>query len=374
MTGSALTLAALLAATVTSGLLAGVYVLYAHTVMPGLRTLDDRTFVAAFQALDRAIVNPWFVALGFLGAPVLTAVALARTWGEPAAAWVASALVLHVVAMVVTARVHLPRNDAVKAAGDPDTLATGDLAALRSAFDEAGWVRWNLLRAVTSVARHRPPWVGAGAHRPRVRMTGQPGTSQPSAVTTPIAANTTNATASTHAISQATSKPAASSSGGAPADSSAAATSATVAASEFRARSRSASMRRGRGCERADAGSPTPHGGEVVVRLLAPGGNGRVDVGPLAPAANQTPPARGRSPISKSTSPSSTSASGSCAALDVCGQHVARLPQLAPPRGPRAPLAPERSRHAAAGHRSPRPSNATPRRRARPPAWRAPAR
>ena len=89
MTASALTLAALVAATVTSGLLAGVYLLYAHTVMPGLRTLDDQAFVAAFQALDRAIVNPWFMALGFLGAPVLTAVALARTRDEPAAAWVA---------------------------------------------------------------------------------------------------------------------------------------------------------------------------------------------------------------------------------------------------------------------------------------------
>ena len=152
MSGSALTLAAVLAATVTSGLLSGVYVLYAHTVMPGLRTLDDRTFVAAFQALDRAIVNPWFMGLGFLGAPVLSAVALARTWGEPAAAWVATALVLHVAAMAVTARVHLPRNDALKAAGDPATLGPTELAALRTAFDEAGWVRWNLLRAVTSVA------------------------------------------------------------------------------------------------------------------------------------------------------------------------------------------------------------------------------
>jgi uncharacterized membrane protein len=151
MTGSAPTIAALLAATVTSGLLAGVYLLYAHTVMPGLRGLDDRTFVAAFQALDRAVVNPWFMGLGFLGAPVLTAVALARTWGEPAAAWVGTALVLHVVAMAVTARVHLPRNDAVKDAGDPDTLPAADLAALRMAFDEARWARWNLLRAVTSV-------------------------------------------------------------------------------------------------------------------------------------------------------------------------------------------------------------------------------
>jgi uncharacterized membrane protein len=149
VTADPFTLAAVLAATVASGLLTGVYRLYAHTVMPGLRTLDDRAFVQAFQTLDRAIVNPWFMATGFLGTPVLTALALARTWGEPAAGWVAAALVLVVVAMVVTARVHLPRNDALKAAGDPATL--DDPAAVRTAFDEARWLRWNLVRVATSL-------------------------------------------------------------------------------------------------------------------------------------------------------------------------------------------------------------------------------
>ena len=57
---------------------------------------------------------------------------------------------LHVVGMVVTARVHLPRNDALKAAGDPATIA--DPAAVRRDFDEARWVRWNLVRVVTSIA------------------------------------------------------------------------------------------------------------------------------------------------------------------------------------------------------------------------------
>jgi uncharacterized membrane protein len=149
VTGDPLTLTALLAATVTSGLLTGVYLLYAHTVMPALRTLDDRAFVGALQALDRAIVNPWFMATGFLGAPVLAALALARTWGEPAAGWVATALVLVVLAMAVTARVHLPRNDALKDAGDPATLA--DPAGVRRVFDEAHWVRWNLVRVATSL-------------------------------------------------------------------------------------------------------------------------------------------------------------------------------------------------------------------------------
>ena len=59
--------ATLLAATVTTGLMAGVFGLYAHTIMRGLGTTDDRTFVGAFQAIDRAIINPLFM-LTFFGA------------------------------------------------------------------------------------------------------------------------------------------------------------------------------------------------------------------------------------------------------------------------------------------------------------------
>ena len=32
--------------------------------------MDDHTFVTAFQAIDRAILNPWFM-VAFFGAPVL---------------------------------------------------------------------------------------------------------------------------------------------------------------------------------------------------------------------------------------------------------------------------------------------------------------
>jgi hypothetical protein len=52
------------------GLVAGVYGLYAHTIMPGLGRTDDRTFVGAFQSIDRAIINPWFMDGGFFGALV----------------------------------------------------------------------------------------------------------------------------------------------------------------------------------------------------------------------------------------------------------------------------------------------------------------
>jgi uncharacterized membrane protein len=140
----------LLGATMTMGLVAGAFVLYAHTVMPGLKKTDDRTFVTAFQALDRAIINPWFMAGGFLGALVLTLAAALSHLGHDALPWIVAALVLYVIAFVITIAVNVPLNDAIKAAGDPDRIA--DLAGVRERFDEARWAAFNLVRVVTSTA------------------------------------------------------------------------------------------------------------------------------------------------------------------------------------------------------------------------------
>lgn len=143
----------LVAATVTMGIMAGVFGLYSHTVMPGLRRTDDRTFVGAFQALDRAIINPWFMLGGFLGALVFTAgsVLLLFGPGSPALSWTIAALVLYLAVFVITVAVNVPMNNAIKAAGDPDQIP--DLAGVRARFDEARWSRWNHVRTVaTTVA------------------------------------------------------------------------------------------------------------------------------------------------------------------------------------------------------------------------------
>jgi uncharacterized membrane protein len=140
----------LLAATISVGLMAGVFGLYTHTIMPGLGKTDDRTFVGAFQAIDRAIINVWFLPV-FMGALILTALATAFSIGEErrdALPWAVAAFVLYLVVVIVTARVNVPRNDAIKAAGDPDRI--GDLAAVRREFDEARWRRWNLFRTLAS--------------------------------------------------------------------------------------------------------------------------------------------------------------------------------------------------------------------------------
>jgi uncharacterized membrane protein len=139
----------LLGATMTMGFAAGAFALYAHTVMPGLHRTDDRTFVAAFQQLDRAIINPWFMLGGFVGALVFTALAAVANRGTDALPWILVALGLYLVTVVVTMAVNVPLNDALKAAGDPGRI---DVAHARAEFHEGRWAAWNLLRVATTTS------------------------------------------------------------------------------------------------------------------------------------------------------------------------------------------------------------------------------
>src|SRR6185312_371584 len=139
-------------AVVTTGLSAGVLTLYAHTIMPGLKHTDDRTFVGAFQSIDRAIINPWFMTC-FFGAAVLSALAGVLHLGAGNRSMLTiltTAFVLSMLTIVVTLAINVPLNDAVKAAGDPAGI--GNLAAVRAQFNEARWATWNLVRTVASVA------------------------------------------------------------------------------------------------------------------------------------------------------------------------------------------------------------------------------
>ncbi|WP_405057213.1 DUF1772 domain-containing protein [Kribbella sp. NBC_01505] len=144
-----LRVAALVAATITTGLTAGVYWAYATAFMPGLAKVDDKTFVGAFQAADRAIVGPVFLGLGFVGALLLTALAGLLSLKEKALPWIAVAFALYLITVIVTIAVNVPMNDALKAAGDPNTI---DVTAARAAFDEARWRTFNNLRVVLGLA------------------------------------------------------------------------------------------------------------------------------------------------------------------------------------------------------------------------------
>ena len=142
--------AALLAATMTIGIGAGVFQLHTFAIMPGLRKTDDRTFVGAFQQIDTAIIGPWLF-LFFFGALGFTALAAALHLGADERSvlpWIGGAFVLHLAVVGITIGIKVPLNDKIKAAGDPSRIT--DLAAVRERFHEARWVGWNLFRAVAS--------------------------------------------------------------------------------------------------------------------------------------------------------------------------------------------------------------------------------
>lgn len=143
--------ATLVAATLATGLFAGLFYTFAVSVMIGLHQVDDRTFVGAMQQINVGILNGWFFA-SFLGAPVLVALAAALQFSaadKRAVPWIAIGFVLVAVPLIITMGINVPLNNALAAAGEPGQIA--DLAAVRAHF-EAAWVRWNIARAVTSTA------------------------------------------------------------------------------------------------------------------------------------------------------------------------------------------------------------------------------
>lgn len=141
---------ALISATITMGIAAGVYALYAFAVMPGLARTDDRTFVGAFQQIDTAIVGP-FLLVFFVGPLGLAAWAATLHLGrgdDTAFALVTAAVGLQSVMALITLTVNVPLNNRIKGAGDPDRIA--ELALVRQQFNEARWVRWNKVRALAA--------------------------------------------------------------------------------------------------------------------------------------------------------------------------------------------------------------------------------
>ena len=144
---NALRIAVLLAATITSGLMAGLFYAYSVSVMPALRDADAAVFVEVMQRINVAILNGWF-ALGFAGTAVFGALAVILYAVAGDAGVLVSAvigLVLYVAQLALTFRLHIPLNRALDAAGPPGRVTDPDAA--REAF-ESRWVRWNHARTL----------------------------------------------------------------------------------------------------------------------------------------------------------------------------------------------------------------------------------
>ena len=132
----------LVATTVTTGLMAGVYLAFAIAVMPGLARNGDRTYVEAMRGMNVAILNGWFAVV--FGGPLLLGIVTVLTGlDEDDLGWVLLALVLYAGTLAITAVVNVPLNNRLD--------STEPVEAARALFEQR-WVRWNVVRTVVCVA------------------------------------------------------------------------------------------------------------------------------------------------------------------------------------------------------------------------------
>lgn len=139
----------LLITTIIMGLTAGIFYCWSISVTPGIALLPDKEYIAAFQKLDKAIVNPLFM-IGFMGLALLLPVC---TWVHyqkplPLRFWLllgASALyIVGVVGLTMTANV--PMNESLSTF-NTETASAAEISARRLAHEGP----WNFLNNIRTV-------------------------------------------------------------------------------------------------------------------------------------------------------------------------------------------------------------------------------
>ena len=141
---------ALAGATVTTGLMAGLFYAYAVSVSLGLAAQPDAAYVATMNEINARIQNPLFF-LSFVGAVGFLLAALFLHARRPRSGrfrLIVPACLLYIGgSFLVTVLVNVPLNDELsRAAAD---APAAELSRARAAYEDP-WNRWNGVRAACS--------------------------------------------------------------------------------------------------------------------------------------------------------------------------------------------------------------------------------
>ena len=133
---------------ILTALIAGLFYAWSVSVMPGFARLNDREFVDAMQATNRAIQNPLFF-VSFFGAPLLLIVSTVLHYGESPHFWylLAATIVLIVGMFGVTVAGNVPLNNTLERF-DLAAATAEEIARQRTAFER----RWNNLNTIRTIA------------------------------------------------------------------------------------------------------------------------------------------------------------------------------------------------------------------------------
>lgn len=141
-----------LIAVLLTGLVAGLFYSYACSVTGGLGKLSDKEYLAAFQAINKAILNPWFFA-SFMGCllvlPLTSWLSYSAGGNTPFYFQLSATLVYFIGVFGVTIFANVPLNNAV-GNFNIGTASVKEIFAQRELF-EAPWNKYNMIRTVAAI-------------------------------------------------------------------------------------------------------------------------------------------------------------------------------------------------------------------------------
>jgi len=141
----------LVVAIVSTGLMAGIFFTWSNAVKPGIGTLDDMTYMKAFQAMNRLILNPLFYLVFIL--PVLSiAISTYMSFGSTKEyvfeLLLTATLIYCLGVFLVTIAGNIPLNELLEHT-DLEKISQIELSDLRGKI-ETKWNSFNLVRTISS--------------------------------------------------------------------------------------------------------------------------------------------------------------------------------------------------------------------------------
>ena len=139
----------LIVATFLCSIVAGLVFAFAVVVMPGIKNLNDREFIRAFQAMDRIIQDnqPLFMLVwvgSILALVVSTGLGVAALSGGKRALLIVTTSLYLVAVQLPTFTINIPLNNKLQDL-DIDAMSERDPQVVRAEFAPR-WNRWNAIR------------------------------------------------------------------------------------------------------------------------------------------------------------------------------------------------------------------------------------
>ena len=136
---------------VLCALVAGFLFAFACVVMPGIRELNDRDFLSAFQVMDRVIQRnqPCFMMVWVGSVAAVASATLLSFWhlvGIDHLLLMSAGAIYLIGVQLPTATVNIPLNNRVQKL-DVNSLSESDVSEERTRF-ESQWNKWNRIRTI----------------------------------------------------------------------------------------------------------------------------------------------------------------------------------------------------------------------------------